>query len=141
MAILSALHFKLFELFQKYLKATYAIAAETLLPLVCRVSVTATKLIAPPICLAAKPHAIFHPSLPNEQILSSGKTGYAKSVPIIVPIVPTKKEIKRDPVFLNTRFKSESNNRSGIANGIRFWFMIVSYFNKFQNYIPQIFHS
>jgi hypothetical protein len=67
-----------------------AIAALTALLLTFKVSLTATKLIAPPMCLAARAVATFHPSGPSDL---SRKGGYVIIIPMILDMVPTRKAI------------------------------------------------
>ena len=101
-----------------------AIAAVILLPLTSKVSATATKFTAPPICLAASALAIFHPSLfPNDVKGMKGKT---LSVPAIVENAPIIKAIKSVPVSAKTRRRSESKRSRGTASGTRLRFTRLS---------------
>ena len=81
-----------------------------ILPSICNVSATATKLIAPPIWRLHNAEATFHPSSPK---LLRGINANAPIVPIIVDNAPTKKAISNDPVSLITLCKSESNRNNG----------------------------
>mmetsp|Transcript_65696 Transcript_65696/g.73300 ORF Transcript_65696/g.73300 Transcript_65696/m.73300 type:complete len:224 (-) Transcript_65696:348-1019(-) len=110
-----------------------AIAAATASPPMESVSATATKFIAPPICLAAKAHATRHPtSLPND---FNGIIGNVKIVATTVANAPTQKAASNVPVSLMTRFKSESNNNNGTANGTKNLFTTV-YIGEWNGIIP-----
>mmetsp|Transcript_14712 Transcript_14712/g.30995 ORF Transcript_14712/g.30995 Transcript_14712/m.30995 type:complete len:202 (+) Transcript_14712:211-816(+) len=112
-----------------------AIAALTIPPSMFSVSATATKLIAPPICRAARAHATFHPC--SKPSAFNGINAKAAIVPITVLTAPTKKARSRDPASLITRFKSESNRKSGTASGTRN--LLISPYTGEENGIRPIF--
>ena len=99
-------------------------AADTAVPPTCNVSATATKLMAPPICRAARAHATLHPTSGPNAV--SGKSGYATNVPHTVAKAPSRKQAKRDPVSVKIRFMSESKSSIGTARGTRNWLVISS---------------
>ena len=110
-----------------------AIAAATASPPILSVSATATKLIAPPICLAAKAHATLHPTSPPNDF--NGIIGNVIIVANTVANAPTPKAVSNVPVSLITLFKSESNNNNGIANGTKNLFTMV-YIGDWNGMIP-----
>ena len=95
----------------------YILAAATASPPMLSVSATATKLIAPPMCRAARAQATRHPT--SGPRFFNGTIGKATIVARTVANAPTQKAAKRVPVSLMTRFRSESKSRSGTARGTK----------------------
>mmetsp|Transcript_2302 Transcript_2302/g.4941 ORF Transcript_2302/g.4941 Transcript_2302/m.4941 type:complete len:263 (-) Transcript_2302:602-1390(-) len=104
----------------KYIATTTlsaAMAAATASPLMLSVSATATKLMAPPMCLAANAHATRQPT--SVPMFFSGMIGKATSVATTVAKAPTPKAARRVPVSLMTRLRSESKSSRGTASGTK----------------------